>query len=118
MVQRTTGRQQFLAPVLVRSYMQQLLEALDHMHRRSIFHRDIKPENILVDRRSRSIKLADFGSCRGTYARPPHTEYIATRWYRAPECLLTRGYYGPQMDIWGAGCVFYEVRVYRTRIDF
>ena len=36
------------------------------------------------------------------------TEYIATRWYRSPECLLTDGHYGPEMDIWGAGCVLYE----------
>ena len=37
------------------------------------------------------------------------TEYISTRWYRAPECLLTDGYYGPEMDIWGAGCVLFEL---------
>ena len=36
-------------------------------------------------------------------------EYISTRWYRAPECLLTDGYYGYKMDIWGVGCVFFEV---------
>lgn len=39
----------------------------------------------------------------------PYTEYISTRWYRAPECLLTDGYYGPEMDIWGAGCVMFEI---------
>lgn len=39
----------------------------------------------------------------------PYTEYISTRWYRAPECLLTDGYYGPEMDQWGAGCVFFEI---------
>ena len=40
------------------------------------------------------LKLADLGSCRGIYSKPPYTEYISTRWYRAPECLLTDGYYG------------------------
>lgn len=39
----------------------------------------------------------------------PLTEYISTRWYRAPECLLTDGYYTYKMDIWGVGCVMYEV---------
>jgi serine/threonine protein kinase len=39
----------------------------------------------------------------------PYTEYISTRWYRAPECLLTDGYYGAKMDIWGIGCVLFEV---------
>lgn len=37
------------------------------------------------------------------------TEYISTRWYRAPECLLTDGFYSYKMDIWGVGCVMYEV---------
>ena len=39
----------------------------------------------------------------------PYTEYISTRWYRAPECLLTDGYYGFKMDMWGIGCVLFEV---------
>uniref|UniRef100_A0A6I8PNJ5 MOK protein kinase n=1 Tax=Ornithorhynchus anatinus TaxID=9258 RepID=A0A6I8PNJ5_ORNAN len=55
------------------------------------------------------LKLGDFGSCRSVYSRPPYTEYISTRWYRAPECLLTDGYYSSKMDMWSAGCVFYEI---------
>ena len=55
------------------------------------------------------LKLADFGSCRGIYSKQPYTEYISTRWYRAPECLLTDGYYNYKMDIWGVGCVFFEI---------
>lgn len=51
----------------------------------------------------------DFGSCRGIYSKPPYTEYISTRWYRAPECLLTDGHYGHKMDVWGVGCVLFEV---------
>jgi serine/threonine protein kinase len=43
------------------------------------------------------LKLADLGSCRGIHSRKPYTECISTRWYRAPECLLTDGYYGPEM---------------------
>lgn len=58
------------------------------------------------------LKLADFGSCRSVYCRPPHTEYISTRWYRAPECLLTDGYYSHKMDVWSAGCVFFEILRY------
>ena len=57
----------------------------------------------------KGLKLADFGSCRGIYSKQPYTEYISTRWYRAPECLLTDGYYGPEMDLWGAGCVMFEI---------
>lgn len=106
------GRRHYLNAQLIRSYMYQLLRALDHMHRKGIFHRDIKPENILIENTSelgRGLKLADFGSCRGIYSKQPYTEYISTRWYRAPECLLTDGYYGPEMDLWGAGCVFFEI---------
>ena len=77
------------------------------MHRNGIFHRDIKPENILL--LDDKIKVADYGSCRGIYSKPPYTEYISTRWYRAPECLLTDGYYDYKMDLWGIGCVFFEV---------
>lgn len=106
------GRQKYLNPQLIKSYIWQLMKSLDHMHRKGIFHRDIKPENILIESSTeigRGLKLADFGSCRGIYSKQPYTEYISTRWYRAPECLLTDGYYGPEMDLWGAGCVMFEI---------
>jgi renal tumor antigen len=102
------GRRHYLKPELIQSLMYQLVKSLDHMHNKGIFHRDIKPENILVEDSSK-LKLADFGSCRGIYSKQPYTEYISTRWYRAPECLLTDGYYGPEMDMWGVGCVFFEI---------
>ena len=92
--------------------MWQLIKSLDHMHKKGIFHRDVKPENILIDSSAdtgKGLKLADFGSCRGIYSKQPYTEYISTRWYRAPECMLTNGYYGPEMDMWGAGCVMFEI---------
>lgn len=102
------GRRHYLKPDLIQSLMFQLVKSLDHMHNKGIFHRDIKPENILVED-NHKLKLADFGSCRGIYSKQPYTEYISTRWYRAPECLLTDGYYGPEMDMWGVGCVFFEI---------
>lgn len=106
------GRRHYLNQNLIKSYMWQLMKSLDHMHKKGIFHRDIKPENILIESTTevcRGLKLADFGSCRGIYSKQPYTEYISTRWYRAPECLLTDGYYGPEMDLWGAGCVMFEI---------
>jgi len=77
------------------------------MHRKGIFHRNIKPENILLT--GDLVKLADLGSCHGTQGEHPFTEYISTRWYRSPECLMTDGYYDQKMDIWGAGCVMFEI---------
>lgn len=102
------GRKQYLGEEKVRSYMYQLLKGLDHAHRTGVFHRDIKPENLLLDAEG-NLKIADFGSCKGVYSKQPLTEYISTRWYRAPECLLTDGYYTYKMDLWSAGCVFFEM---------
>lgn len=106
--------------------MLQLLKAAEHMHKYEIkktchkkiilrlltqrfgyFHRDIKPENILV--KDNLLKLADFGSVRRINTKHPYTEYISTRWYRAPECLLTDGYYSYPMDLWSIGCVMFEI---------
>lgn len=102
------GRRQYLNEERLMSYMYQMLKGLDHAHRVGLFHRDIKPENILINSDG-ELKIADFGSCKGIYSKQPLTEYISTRWYRAPECLLTDGYYNYKMDMWGAGCVFFEI---------
>ncbi|KEG08889.1 putative protein kinase [Trypanosoma grayi] len=102
------GRRQYLSEECIMSFMYQLLKGLDHAHRTGLFHRDLKPENLLVNEDG-TLKIADFGSCKGVYSRQPLTEYISTRWYRSPECLLTDGYYSYKMDLWSAGCVFFEI---------
>ncbi|XP_044872615.1 MAPK/MAK/MRK overlapping kinase isoform X6 [Mauremys mutica] len=104
------GRRKPLPEKKIMNYMYQLCKSLDHMHRNGIFHRDVKPENILIKfSQQDTLKLGDFGSCRSVYSKQPYTEYISTRWYRAPECLLTDGYYSYKMDMWSSGCVFYEI---------
>jgi serine/threonine protein kinase len=80
----------------------------------SMFHSiswfdSLQPENILVNETRDTLKVADLGSARGVTHKKPFTEYIATRWYRAPECLITDGYYGAEMDVWGSGCVIFEL---------
>ncbi len=55
------------------------------------------------------VQIGDLGSVCFSSSSFPRTEYISTRWYRAPECLLTVGYYGSKMDIWALGCCFYEM---------
>ncbi|XP_064316870.1 MAPK/MAK/MRK overlapping kinase isoform X5 [Phalacrocorax carbo] len=101
------GRRKPLSEKKIKNYMYQLCKSLDYIHSNGIFHRDVKPENILI--KQNTLKLGDFGSCRSIYSKQPHTEYISTRWYRAPECLLTNGYYSYKIDMWSAGCVFYEI---------
>ena len=100
-------RKNYLKPNIIQWYTYQLLKAMEFTHRNGIFHRDLKPENILL--KDHHLVLADLGSCKSIKARNPFTEYISTRWYRAPECILTNGFYGYKMDMWGVGCVLFEM---------
>lgn len=111
-------RKRFLSEVRVKNFLYQMVKGLHHLHRNDLFHRDIKPENILIrtdpklkynPNRADTIQLADLGSVTQSAKLPPHSAYISTRWYRAPESLLTAGYYGPKIDVWALGCVFYEL---------
>lgn len=92
----------------VKWMMWQILVAAKIAHNAGIFHRDEKLENILIDSLG-NVVVSDFGSCRAINTPLPYTEYISTRWYRSPECILTDGFYGPEMDIFGLGCVMFEL---------
>ncbi|XP_053990942.1 MAPK/MAK/MRK overlapping kinase-like isoform X2 [Hylaeus volcanicus] len=102
-----------LPEFLVKLLLWQLILALVHLHRHNYFHRDIKPENVLIKNDPSNfapqLKLADFGGCCSTMSKQPYTDYIATRWYRAPECLVTNGYYSQKVDTWSVGCVMFEL---------
>ena len=66
-------------------------------------------EDYLILIKENQIKLADFGSCRGIHAKQPFTEYIATRWYRAPEVILSWKQYSNAIDVWSVGCILAEL---------
>lgn len=90
-----------------------LLEGLGHMHANGFMHRDIKPENVLCDAHGSILKLADMGLAREVRSTPPYTDYIATRWYRAPENVLKALAYGTGVDVWALGCVTVEMMLGR-----
>ncbi|XP_022771530.1 serine/threonine-protein kinase MHK-like isoform X8 [Durio zibethinus] len=91
----------------IRSFMSQMLQGLAHMHRHGYFHRDLKPENLLVTKDV--LKIADFGLAREVSSMPPYTEYVSTRWYRAPEVLLQSSSYTPAIDMWAVGAILAEL---------
>eukprot|EP01059_Diplonema_ambulator_P016441 TRINITY_DN279_c0_g1_i1.p1 TRINITY_DN279_c0_g1~~TRINITY_DN279_c0_g1_i1.p1 ORF type:complete len:370 (+),score=103.94 TRINITY_DN279_c0_g1_i1:53-1162(+) len=101
--------EQALAPTHVSYITWQLLKGLDYLHKCQVMHRDIKPANILVNRNC-DLKICDFGLARGRSSHTQElTEYVVTRWYRAPEILLYCPEYGTGIDIWSAGCVVAEM---------
>ncbi|XP_071130131.1 cyclin-dependent kinase-like 4 isoform X20 [Mytilus edulis] len=93
----------------VRRILWQVLKGVEFCHVHNIIHRDVKPENILVSK-SGVVKLCDFGFAR-TLAQPgeSYTDYVATRWYRAPELLVGDTKYGKAVDIWAIGCLLSEM---------
>ncbi|XP_073749446.1 mitogen-activated protein kinase 15 isoform X3 [Callorhinus ursinus] len=92
----------------------QLLRATKFIHSGCVIHRDQKPSNILLDS-SCLVKLCDFGLARSLSGLPEGpegqalTDYVATRWYRAPEVLLSSSWYTPGVDMWSLGCILGEM---------
>lgn len=81
------------------------------MHNQGFFHRDLKPENLLATKDL--VKLADFGLAREIRSRPPFTDYVSTRWYRAPEVLLRSTAYNSPIDVFAVGCIMAELYTLR-----
>ncbi|KXJ21160.1 cyclin-dependent kinase-like 1 [Exaiptasia diaphana] len=92
----------------VKKIIWQTLQAVHFCHQNNCIHRDVKPENILITREG-IIKLCDFGFARLLSPGDEYTDYVATRWYRAPELLVGDTQYGFPVDVWAVGCVFAEL---------
>jgi len=101
------------------SFIYQTLCGLKYIHTANVLHRDLKPGNLLVNADC-ELKICDFGLARGynpggsNTARSAAnqgfmTEYVATRWYRAPEIMLSFANYGPAIDVWSVGCILAEL---------
>ncbi|KAA8495292.1 Mitogen-activated protein kinase 14 [Porphyridium purpureum] len=97
----------------VKYLMFQLFRGLHYMHSCQVFHRDLKPNNILINKQC-DLRICDFGLARAMFENTAEmvywTDYVATRWYRAPELIMAYfTNYSTAIDIWSAGCIFAEV---------
>ncbi|XP_005187346.2 serine/threonine-protein kinase dyf-5 isoform X1 [Musca domestica] len=110
--QMIKDRDTHLPEPTLKSILFQVLTGLAFMHRHGFFHRDLKPENLLCSG-PELIKIADFGLAREIRSRPPFTDYVSTRWYRAPEVLLHSTNYGSSIDMWAMGCIMAELYTFR-----
>ncbi|XP_010530391.1 PREDICTED: cyclin-dependent kinase F-4-like [Tarenaya hassleriana] len=100
-------RQKLFAEADIKNWCFQVFQGLSYMHQRGYFHRDLKPENLLVSKDV--IKIADLGLAREVDSSPPFTEYVSTRWYRAPEVVLLSYVYTEKVDMWAMGAIMAEL---------
>ncbi|CAH1757838.1 8464_t:CDS:2 [Entrophospora sp. SA101] len=93
-------------------FIYQTLRGLKALHSANVLHRDLKPSNLLLNANC-DLKICDFGLARSANSSDEHsgfmTEYVATRWYRAPEIMLTFKEYTKAIDVWSVGCILAEM---------
>lgn len=93
-------------------FIYQTLRGLKAMHSADVLHRDLKPSNLLLNANC-DLKVCDFGLARSAASQEDNagfmTEYVATRWYRAPEIMLTFKEYTKAIDVWSVGCILAEM---------
>uniref|UniRef100_A0A8P4KA53 cyclin-dependent kinase n=1 Tax=Dicentrarchus labrax TaxID=13489 RepID=A0A8P4KA53_DICLA len=93
----------------VKIFLFQILRGLSYCHKRKVLHRDLKPQNLLINERG-ELKLADFGLARAkSVPTKTYSNEVVTLWYRPPDVLLGSSEYSTQIDMWGVGCIFYEM---------
>ena len=111
-IQSAARGKQPMTPEHIQYFTYQLLRGLKAIHSARVLHRDLKPSNLLINKDC-ELRICDFGLARGVDFDPAHaaqlTEYVVTRWYRAPELLTGNETYGPAIDMWSVGCILAEM---------
>jgi serine/threonine protein kinase len=92
----------------IQFFVYQLLRGLKYLHTGGVVHRDLKPSNLLLNGNC-ELRICDFGLARAEVNQELMAEYVVTRWYRAPELLLSCSDYGPPIDMWSVGCILAEL---------
>nr|AAF81523.1 MAP kinase HogA [Aspergillus nidulans] len=90
----------------IQYFLYQIMRGLKYCHSAGVVHRDLKPSNILINENC-DLKICDFGLAR--IQDPQMTGYVSTRYYRAPEIMLTWQKYDAKVDVWSAACIFAEM---------
>jgi len=100
-----------LDTTLVKSFLYQLLKGIAFCHKNRVLHRDLKPQNLLINPKRGQLKLGDFGLARvfGIPVKNGYSSEVVTLWYRAPDVLMGNVKYSTPIDVWSAGCIFYEM---------
>lgn len=92
----------------IKKFIKQIVKGVEYMHKLGYIHRDLKPENILVAE-DNTLKIGDLGTAKRMSDPFPYTNYVSTRWYRAPECVLSTTDYTSAVDIFAIGCIMAEL---------
>jgi len=107
-IQSAARGEQELSDDHIQYFLYQILRGLYTTHSANVLHRDLKPQNLLVNRDC-ELRICDFGLARGFDGNAEEdarlTEYVVTRWYRAPELLTCNSVYGAPIDMWSVGCI-------------
>ena len=110
-IEKHRKQKMFISEAKIRNIIYQITCGLKYLHSCNIMHRDLKPENILMVLSNNLVKIADFGTAKEIpdFLDNSLTDYVCTRWYRAPECTLKSNNYNEKIDVWAIGCIMAEL---------